>query len=152
MMLHPRHLVPSGFDLLTEQAAFLVQAGQSPAMQWFLGWVYRLGVFFAFFGTIYGAFELYMRTMRECFVALFPRLRPVPIHKFRVATTLWCGVPGLLLLWLTNKDPVELLTPPIIVSSTVVCGVWCFAMLWADRVALPEELQMRLPLRLSLFA
>jgi hypothetical protein len=94
-VLYPRHAVPEGFDLLTAQGSYLQDAGQSPAVRALLGFVYNTGVFFAFFGTIYGAYELYTRTARECVVAVLPRLRTVSNREFRRFTLLWCGVPGL---------------------------------------------------------
>jgi len=148
-ILHPQQIVPEGSQLLTHQADFLVRPDQSEFLQSLLVWVYRTGVFFAIFGTIYGAYELYTRTIRECLTAAIPRLRSVPLVKFRIATVLWCGIPGLLLLWLTTKDPVAILTPAAIVSSTFGCGVWCFAMLWSDKKHLPQALRMPVALRVG---
>ena len=148
-ILNPQHLVPMGNDLLIHQADFLVRDDQSGFIQVMFLWVYRTGVFFAVFGTLYGAYELYTRTMRECLIAAVPRWRDVPVSKFRVATVLWCGIPGLLLLWLTKEDPVAILTPAAIVASTFACGVWCFAMLWSDKNHLPPPLRMNLLLRMS---
>ena len=145
-ILYPRQEVPSGFDLLTSQAAYLVRPSQSPVVQVLLGVVYKTGIFFAFFGTIYGAYELYTRTTRECVVALIPRLRTVPLRTIRFWTLLWVAVPGFGLLWLVEKDPVVIVTPAALVGSTLTCGLWCFAMLWSDRNHLPSALRMRWPL------
>jgi len=148
-ILHPQHNVPEGSQLLTHQTDFLVRPEHPEFLQTLLIWVYRTGVFFAIFGTIYGAYELYTRTTRECLTAALPKLRDVPLVKFRIATVLWCGVPGLLLLWLTSKDPVAIITPAAIISSTFGCGVWCFAMLWSDKHHLPKELRMPKLLRVG---
>jgi Mn2+/Fe2+ NRAMP family transporter len=142
-ILYPRQEIPSGFDLLTLQLGYLVRPDQSPLVQTLLAWLYKTGIFFAFFGTIYGAYELYSRTTRECLVALFPSLRKVPLKKFRLWTILWCALPGLGLLWFLERDPVYIVTPAALVGSGLICGLWCFAMLWSDRNHLPKELQRR---------
>ena len=148
-ILYPRQEIPSGFDLLTLQLGYLVRPDQSPLVQTLLSWLYKTGIFFAFFGTIYGAYELYTRTTRECLAALFPSLRKVPLKKFRLWTLLWCAAPGLSLLWFLERDPVFIVTPAALVGSGLICGLWCFAMLWSDRNHLPRELRMRWPLWLG---
>jgi len=47
---------------------------------------------------------------------------------------------GLLLGWLV-ADPMTIIRPigPI---ATITCGIWCFAILWADRKILPRPLGM----------
>lgn len=149
-VLYPRQLVPSGFDLLTMQSEYLIRPDQSHLVQTLMSFIYKTGIFFAFFGTIYGAYELYTRTTRECLVALLPRLRKVPLRKFRLWTLLWCVIPGLGLLWFLERDPVFIITPAALVGSALTCGLWCFAMLWADRAQLPAELQMRQALRMGI--
>ena len=99
------------------------------------------GIFFAFFGTIHGAYELYTRTTHECLIVVWPGLRKVPLGKFRLWTVSVIGVLGLILLW-RSLDPVAVLTPAAVISSTFACGLWCFAILWSDRVHLPRELRM----------
>jgi Mn2+/Fe2+ NRAMP family transporter len=141
-LLHPEQRVPKGNALLTEQASFLVREGQGAFVQMFLSIVYKTGIFLAFFGTIHGAYELYTRTTRECLIAALPRLRETPLRVFRLWTILACGIVGLTLLWWSELDPVAVITPASIVSSTFACGLWCFAMLWTDRVHLPKGLRM----------
>ena len=141
VVLHPQKIAPAGVNLLTEQATFLVREGQSPLVQSILNVLYKTGIFFAFFGTIHGAYELYTRTTHECLIVAIPRLRKVPLRKFRLVTVSTLGVLGLILLW-CSLDPVAVLTPAAIISATFTCGLWCFAMLWSDRVHLPRELRM----------
>ena len=124
---------------------------QSARAQTRRGGVYKTGIFFAFFGTIYGAYELYTRTTRECVVAVLPRFRDVPLRTFRLFTIAWNAGAGLCLLWFTTKDPVKLVTPAALVISGITCGLWCFAMLWSDRKHVPRALQMKWPLRAGLF-
>ena len=54
---------------------------------------------------------------------------------------LYVGVGGLILLW-TVKDPIKMVTPAAIVGGVFACGLWCFAMIWADRHFLPRPLRM----------
>ena len=145
-ILYPRQEVPSGFGLLTVQASYLVRPGQSPLFQVLLGFVYKTGIFFALFGTIYGAYELYTRAARECVATLIPKWREVSLRKIRFWTLLWVAVPGLGLIWLVDKDPVFIITSAALVGSGLTCGLWCFAMLWSDHCHLPRSLQMRWPL------
>ena len=141
VILHPQKIAPGGTNLLTQQAAFLVREGQSPIVQTALGILYKTGIFFAFFGTIHGAYELYTRTTHECLIVALPGLRKVPLKKFRLVTVSTIGVLGLILLW-CSLDPVWILTPGAVISATFTCGLWCFAMLWSDQVHLPRELRM----------
>ena len=134
-ILHPSELVPSGNDLLTHQAKFLTNI--TPL----LSIVYKIGIFMAFFGTIYGAFEIYIRTAHECILPISRKARGWSFKKFRVAIIAYCLIGGLMLMWM-NDDPQALVAPAAIVGGVFLCGPWCFAMLWADRRFLPKSLQM----------
>jgi hypothetical protein len=149
-VLHPNHVVPAGINLLVEQARFLIDLQPQGAARTLLGFIYKTGIFFAFFGTIYGAYELYTWTTRECLVAAIPSLRHVPIRRFRIATLLWCGLGGLALLWGLNKPPVVIITPAALVGSSLTCGIWCFAILWSDRKHVPAALRMGAVLKAAL--
>ncbi|MFV2068000.1 MAG: hypothetical protein ACC645_13585, partial [Pirellulales bacterium] len=50
---------------------------------------------------------------------------------------------GLLLVWLGGEDAAAMVKPAAIVGGVFTCGLWCFAMIWADRRFLPRSLQMR---------
>ncbi len=154
-ILHKHEIIPNKFSLLVEQSIFLRQlAGGSPALQWCVDWAYRTGIFFAFFGTILGAYELFTRTIYECAIALFPQWERVPLKRYRFWTLVYVGLGGLILLWglgAIGFDPVKIVTPAALVGSVLTCGLWCFAMLWSDRVHLPKALQMGWLLRLAVF-
>lgn len=146
VILHPQRLVPDGADLLTHQAAFLTNL--HPALLY----VYQAGIFFAFLGTIYGAYELYIRTAFECLSPLSRWVRELPFAQFRRLVLLYCVIPGLILLW-TMEDPVEIVTPAALLGGVFACGIWCFFMIWADRRFLIPELRMgRVLLGLTLIA
>lgn len=135
-VLHTQKIIPAKEgELLTHQAKFLTAFHPS-----FL-WLYQLGVFVAFWGTIYGAYEIYLRTAFECLAPLSSRVRAMPVDRFRQYVLLYCGIGGLTLLW-TTTDPVGAVTFPALVGGVFTCGLWCFAMLWVDRHFLPKRLQM----------
>lgn len=133
-VLHPQQSVPDKFALLTPQVEFLTQFGAG------FKYLYQIGICMAFWGTIYGALEVYSRTVYECFRAVVPRAARIPYKKFRLPVCLYATVGGLVLAW-TTTDPMAIVKPigPI---ATITCGLWCFAMLWTDRKSLPSSLQM----------
>lgn len=146
VILYPQRLVPDGADLLTHQASFLTSL--HPALLY----VYQAGIFFAFWGTIYGAYELYVRTAFECLGPLSRRVREMPFARFRRVVLLYCAIPGLALMW-WMEDPVEIVTPAALVGGVFACGIWCFFMVWADRRFVIPELRMnRLLLALTLIS
>lgn len=134
-ILHPQQLVPSDKDLLSHQAQFLTDLHP-----WLL-YVYQLGIFMAFFGTIYGAYEIYFRTAYECLMPLSAWFRTLPFETFRRGMLVYCAVLGLVFLW-TMRDPVAIITPAALIGGVFTCGLWCLAMLWTDRRFLPRPLQM----------
>ncbi len=135
VILYPQQTVPEGNDLLSHQAQFLTNL--HPALLY----VYQLGIFMAFFGTIYGAYEIYVRTAFECLVPISRKVREMPFARFRVIIVIYCGTLGLVFLW-TMNDPVKMITPAAIVGGVFTCSLWCLAMIWADRRFLPKELRM----------
>jgi Mn2+/Fe2+ NRAMP family transporter len=141
-ILRPEQLVPGGTDLFNYQARFLTD------LHPLLLYVYQLGIFMAFFGTIYGAYEIYSRTAFECLMPVSARLRKVSFERFRRAIVLYCAVFGLLFLWtLTLRvNPDDIVRPAALLGGVFTCGLWCLAMLWTDRRFLPASLQMPRPL------
>ncbi|MBN1851929.1 MAG: Nramp family divalent metal transporter [Pirellulales bacterium] len=136
IILHPDREVPDKFALLSKQARFLTDF--HPALLF----LYQAGIFMAFWGTIYGAYEIYLRTAYECLRPVFPRLHRVPRTKIRNWTLVYCASGGLLLVWIGGDDPAAMVKPAAIVGGVFTCGLWCFAMIWADRRFLPKPLQM----------
>ncbi|HBO53300.1 MAG TPA: hypothetical protein DD471_15035 [Planctomycetes bacterium] len=135
-VLNPQESAPSGNKLLTEQKDFLAQIHSS------LTYLYQVGVFMAFFGTIHGAFEIYTRTGHEAFTALIPRLDKTPVNKVRPWILLYCGGGALLVMW-TGFKPVAIITPAAIFGSVITCGLWCLAGVYAERKLLPAAYRMR---------
>lgn len=140
LVLNREQVVPANNDLLNEQEAFM------SALHPELRWVYRMGVFLAFIGTLYGAFDVYRHTLVEAATAMFPKsITPERIPMVRVGTIVYCLLGGLIMIWLPESMAgtiINRLTFGSIISGAASCGLWCFAMLWADRVRLPAPLRM----------
>jgi len=140
-MLHERHLIPTNADMLSAQESYLTAINDN------LKWVYRVGVFLAFFGTIYGAFEVYYNTFAEAGRSIAPRTfeRTSP-RRIRLTIYAYCFFGGLIMMWLPKSiagNIVDRMTFGAVVAGAPLCGLWCFAMLWTDRSRLPKSLQMR---------
>jgi Mn2+/Fe2+ NRAMP family transporter len=133
-VLHPRHDVPADFALLSPQAQFLTQFGQG------FKYLYQLGIFMAFWGTIYGGLEVYCRTGYECFRPLSSRVRQAAYERFRPPVCLYAGLVGIALMWLVER-PMDIVAPAALLGS-LTCGLWCFAIIWADRRTLPRGVRM----------
>ncbi len=134
-ILHPKHIVPNGLQLLSVQAEFLTLLHPK------LIYLYQIGVFMAFFGTIFTAYELYTRTTYECLRPIVPRIRKMSITKLRPWVVAYCALGGLAIMWL-GGNPVAIVTPAAIFGGVLTCGLWCFLMIWTDRKYLPQPLQM----------
>ena len=141
-LLHPKQIVPDGMQLLSVQAEFLTQLHPS-----FL-YLYQLGVFVAFFGTIMGAYELYTRTTHECLRPVVRRVREMPLAALRPWVVSYCAIGGVAIMWL-GGNPVAIVTPAAIFGGVLTCGLWCLLMVWTDRRGLPQQLRMGRPLLIA---
>ena len=135
-ILNPKEVAPSGTGLLTEQKEFLTQIHPS------LTYLYQVGVFMAFFGTIYGAFEIFTRTTHESLIVVVPSLRRVSVRKVRPWVLAYCSIGALFIMW-SEVDPVSIVTPAAILGSVLACGLWCLAAVWADKQLLPGPYRMK---------
>ncbi|MDE2928684.1 MAG: Nramp family divalent metal transporter [Acidobacteriota bacterium] len=148
MVLNPNRAIPDGSEFLTVQESFLTTLHPQ------LKWLYRVGVFLAFIGTLYGAFEVYSRVISEGVRSIFPRFVERPFFKsLRTVTIIYCFLGGLLLVWLPKEIAGDVLGrvtfTGVISGGIAACGLWCFAMIWADRYRLPPPLRMSWKLRLA---
>ena len=134
-VLHPRQLVPDDADLYSKQSQFLGLV--HPA----LVTIYKAGIFFAIFGVIYAAFELYTRTAYESLRALWPN-REWDIRKLRLWVVLYSGLGGLAILW-TGFQTVSIAKYISPLSGVLGCGLWCLAMIWVERTQLPRTYRMK---------
>jgi hypothetical protein len=133
-ILNPMRLVPEGINVLTPQAEFLTQF--FPSMKY----LYQLGIFLAIWGTLYGALEMYTRTVHECLLAVLKKGRKIHYNSFRLWVCLYAGIGGLILVW-TVPNPVSMIGA-IAPIALFACGLWCFAMIWVDKTVLPKALRM----------
>jgi hypothetical protein len=156
-LLHPREIVPAGLDLYNQQVIFLTQLHPGELAKTFLSWLYKGGVFFAIFGTVYGAYELFVRTSHECVRTLSPKLRELPLKKIRIWILTYTSIAGsalVLVAWWTalndpagvGWNPISIMTIPLHVTGVLLAGPWCFSMIWVDRKFLPKPYQMNLVL------
>jgi hypothetical protein len=139
VILRPQQIIPGKFDLLNHQAQFLTHLQPS------LLYLYQIGIFLAFFGTVYGAYELYTRTTYEAVAALSPQWRALPLERLRTWVLSYTGLVGIGLVWWaysTGRDPIRLITFPVILTGVFLAGPWCFAMIYTDRTYLPKRFQM----------
>lgn len=140
LLLHTEHRIPADKTLLSEQESFLTQLHPQ------LLWLYRGGVFLAFIGTLYGAFEIYRHTVVESARALLPKLTAERhIGVWRKLTVAYCYGGGMVMIWMPEQiagDVVGKMTFGAIMGGATLCGLWCFAMLWIDYVRLPKPLRM----------
>ena len=137
VILNADHDVPDKFALLSKQSRLLTQF--HPALLYF----YQTGIFMAFFGTIYGAYEIYFRTAYECLAPLTGGVRDMPPRMFKSCVLAYCVIGGLLVLWFGGDDAIKLVAPAALVGGVLTCGLWCFAMLWTEKRFLPAPLRMR---------
>lgn len=135
--LNEAQLVPSGLDLFRFQAQWFTDITPGLDILW------KIGVFFAIFGTMYATWEGYTWTWLMSFRPFSARVRRIEEESLglaRILTFVYCGGLGIMLMW-TDLSAVAIVTPAAILGGVFGCGLWCFAMIWADKTALPEELQ-----------
>lgn len=133
-VLHPAQLIPGDDDLYSKQSQFL------GLVHPYLVLVYKAGIFFAIFGVIYAAFELYTRTAYEPLRAIWPR-RNWNLQRLRLWIVLYAGVGGLCLLW-SGWKTVTLASIISPFSGVLGCGLWCLAMIWVERREMPRPYRM----------
>lgn len=151
-LLHPNEIVPSGMDLYNHQVVFLTDLHESSTVKSMLATLYKAGVFFAIFGTVYGAYELYVRTAHESLCAITPKWRTLELETVRKWTLTYTAIAGSALVlvawWTATQDPngigwnpISIMTIPLHVTGVFLAGPWCFAMVYIDR-DLPAQLRM----------
>lgn len=135
--LHEDELIPSQFDLYTYQAQWFTDIAPGLDILW------QIGVFFALFGTMYALWEGYTWTWVESFKPFSQRVRDLQrnnMTKARALTFVYVGGIGLVLMW-SGISAVAIVTPASLLGGVFGCGLWCFAMIWAEKTALPDEWQ-----------
>jgi Mn2+/Fe2+ NRAMP family transporter len=135
--LHPAQLVPADFQLFQYQAQWFADIHPSLTVLW------QVGVFFAIFGSLYAVWEGYTWTWLESFKPFSARIRRLERDRLSLARTItvvYAGGIALILLW-SDLSAVAIITPASLLGGVFGCGLWCWAMLWAEKTALPPEWQ-----------
>lgn len=129
-ILHPNHVIPDGGQFLSAQESYLTILHPQ------LVWLYRICVFLAFTGTLYGAFAVYKQTFYESVIVIVKRKLPKAessLWKYIVYT--YCVVSGLVFIWLPESIAGTIVDRMIfgsLITGAASCGLWCFIMLWVD--------------------
>jgi hypothetical protein len=148
VVLHADHVIPDGSEFLTLQERYLTNLHPQLAI------LYRISVFLAFIGTLYGAFIVYRYTVADGLIGIFGhRLPPASSHKWIRWVYSYCFIVGAGLMWLPvhlSGNIIDRLTFAGLFTGSTGCGLWCFAMLWSDYSRIPKPLRMRLGLKISL--
>ncbi|EMA36521.1 Nramp family divalent metal transporter [Halococcus hamelinensis] len=135
--LNTAQLVPADFQLFQYQAQWFADIDPSLTILW------QVGVFFAIFGSLYAVWEGYTWTWLESFKPFSARIRRLERDRLglaRTITVVYAGGVALVLLW-SDLDAISIVTPASLLGGVFGCGLWCWAMLWAEKTALPPELQ-----------
>jgi hypothetical protein len=134
-ILHPQRLVPTDADLFSAQAQFLIIIHPS------LSWLYKLGVFIALLGVIYGVFEIWKHSLRELSGAVFRRYSAGRLPNLGMALPLYATAGALIVVW-SGYQTISLVSFVAPITGILGCGIWCLAMLWTDRKFLPATMRM----------
>jgi len=135
VLLHPQKLVPTDQDLYSAQAQFLTVIHPSLML------IYKLGIFVALFGVIYGIFEVWGHTVYELLHAIFPKIQATNLPTVRTIVTSYACLGGLFVIW-TGMKTIAIVSIVAPLTGIVGCGIWCLAMIWADRKFLPDAYRM----------
>jgi len=133
-VLHPRHLLPGGFVLLSHQKAIWEQL--SPIMVP----VYYVTILAALWGTLYAIPEMYARLVHEFLGALFASVRRTPYRKVVIYVGIYIGVASIFMLW-TGMKPVTMMDIAAMISTNIGIMLVCFGTLWLN-ASLPKAYRM----------
>lgn len=134
-LLHEQRLVPTETETLTHQAGFLTAV--HPTFQY----LYYVGVFFAFFGSLYAFWEMYSYTAYESLGAVSDRVRLAGQRAVRPYMYAYLLVTALLLVW-TIGEVVVIVTPASVLGGLFMSGVFCLAIVWTERRVLPKQYRL----------
>lgn len=133
-VLHPRHLLPGGFALLSHQRAIWEQV--SPLMVP----VYYISVLAALSGTLYSLPEMYARLTHEFLGALIGAVRRAPYRKVFLAVGVYIGVVCICVIW-SGMQPVTIMDIAAMISTNIGIMMVCFGAFWLNK-SLPKEYRM----------
>ena len=133
-VLHPRHLLPGGFALLSHQRAIWEQV--SPLMVP----VYYISVLAALSGTLYSLPEMYARLTHEFLGALIGAVRRAPYRKVFLSVGVYIGLVCICVIW-SGMQPVTIMDIAAMISTNIGIMMVCFGAFWLNK-SLPKEYRM----------
>lgn len=138
VILREARLVPDGNETLTYQADFI--SGVAPGLEY----LYYVGVFFAFFGSLYAFWEMYSHTVYESLAPVSEKVRNAGQRAVRPYMYAYMLVASLILVW-SGAEFVFIVTPASVLGGLFICGVFCLAMVWTEHKVLPANLRLSKP-------
>jgi len=133
-VLHPRHLLPGGFALLSHQRAIWEQL--SPIMVP----VYYISVLAALWGTLYALPEMYARLTHEFLGALVAVVRRAPYRRVFLTVGIYIGVVCIFVIW-SGMQPVTMMDIAAMISTNIGIMLVSFGAFWLN-ASLPREYRM----------
>ncbi|GAB3523611.1 Nramp family divalent metal transporter [Arthrobacter monumenti] len=134
-LLFENQTVPSGNDTLTYQAGFLSDIAPGFA------YLYYVGVFFAFFGSLYAFWEMYSHTVYESLAPVSKRIRLAGQRAVRPYMYSYMLIVALLLVW-SGASFIVIVTPASILGGLFMSGVFCLAVVYAEHRVVPKQLRL----------
>ncbi|HHW04206.1 MAG TPA: Nramp family divalent metal transporter [Thermoanaerobacterales bacterium] len=136
VILNPQHLIPTDTKIMQYQVQFFTMI--SPI----LVYLYQLGIFCAFFGTMQAvSSQLYVYTLYESFTPLLRNVKWWNINAAKIIEVLWYSGGGILLIW-TGINFTTAVSFGSLIGGVLGCGIWAIAMMYIDRKMLPKAYQM----------
>lgn len=137
-ILREDRLVPSGSDTLTYQGGFFEAVFPG------LAYLYYIGVFFAFFGSLYAFWEMYSHTVYESLAPVSERVRRAGQRAVRPYMYVYMLVASLVLVW-SGAGFVYIVTPASVLGGLLMCGVFCLVLVWTEYKVLPKSFRLGIP-------
>ncbi|MGI8782565.1 MAG: Nramp family divalent metal transporter [Acidobacteriota bacterium] len=131
-ILNPLHRIPTGFDLLTEQAHIFarISAAMIP--------VYYVTILAALWGTLNSLPDIYARGAHSILTQTLPAARNLTLRTVMNVFGLTMLALTWLLIW-TETTPIILIDLVALFSTNIGVGLTCFAAVWLDGQLPPER-------------
>jgi Mn2+/Fe2+ NRAMP family transporter len=125
-ILSPLQRIPSGFDLLTEQAEIFAQISRAMIP------LYYLTILTALWGTLNALPEIYARGVHSFLRQLIPQARDLEYRKVMMVFGAAMFVLTWMLIW-TGTTPIIMIDLVALFSTNIGVGLVCGAAVWLDR-------------------
>lgn len=131
-ILNPLHRIPTGFDLLTEQAHIFAQISAAMIP------VYYVTILAALWGTLNSLPDIYARGAHSILTQTLPATRNLRLRTVMNVFGLTMLALSWLLIW-TETTPIILIDLVALFSTNIGVGLTCFAAVWLDGQLPPER-------------